>query len=280
MNNTKVLFFSLLFLLSSLYSFSLEKGDTLYINKKEDKLHEFLTKKGFHVLEVDKASSFKGGDDKLKKYISENLQTPPDIDSESLKSNTVVVMYTINTDGKVENVTTVRKLLPELDAEAIRVVSSFPEMTVAKKDKKNVPTVNICRVSFKDIPLTVKIEKMPEFIGGNEALALYLKNKIKYPKEAQKNKIQGRVLVRFVVDKSGKVRDAKVVKGISECSECNNMAKRVVEEMPDWKPGIQDGEAVSVYFTLPINFKLNEDQNESSPFDNKTKKRRGGTSPF
>lgn len=97
-------------------------------------------------------------------------------------------------------------------------------------------------------------DKWPDFPGGQKKLFKWLSANIKYPKEAQANKEQGRVIVRFVIDKDGKVTDAKVVRSISP--SLNKEALRLIEAMPQWKPGEKNGQPVAVRFTLPITFKL------------------------
>jgi periplasmic protein TonB len=98
------------------------------------------------------------------------------------------------------------------------------------------------------------VEEMPAFPGGDSKLLEYIRNNIKYPSIARENNIQGRVFVTFVVDKDGKVKDAKVVRGIG--GGCDEEALRVVKSLPEWKPGRQNGRNVMVQFTLPVNFTL------------------------
>ena len=95
---------------------------------------------------------------------------------------------------------------------------------------------------------------MPYFPGGEVALMRYLSENIKYPPEAAKNNIEGRVIVQFIIDETGEVGEIKVVRPISE--EIDAEAVRVVRTLPKFEPGRQDGEAVSVWYTLPISFKL------------------------
>lgn len=97
-------------------------------------------------------------------------------------------------------------------------------------------------------------EVMPEFIGGDGKLFEYLSKNTKYPELAKTAGIQGKVFVQFIVDKTGKVKDVKILQGIN--SLLDNEALRVVAAMPDWKPGKQHGKPVSVIYNLPISFKL------------------------
>jgi protein TonB len=98
------------------------------------------------------------------------------------------------------------------------------------------------------------VEQMPDYPGGQEELYKYLQKNIRYPEMARSNGIQGTVYVQFVVNKYGKIKDAKVLRGIG--GGCDEEAIRVVMGMPDWKPGKQNGLAVPVYFNLPVKFTL------------------------
>jgi len=98
-----------------------------------------------------------------------------------------------------------------------------------------------------------EIQEMPVFPGGDEALTKYLGG-IRYPKPASESGIMGIVFVSFVVDKDGKIRDAKIIKGIG--GGCDEETIRIVKAMPAWKAGRQNGNPVSVQFNLPVNFKL------------------------
>jgi len=98
------------------------------------------------------------------------------------------------------------------------------------------------------------VEKMPEFPGGINALMHYLSSHIKYPEQAKKAKIQGRVFVNFIIEKDGRVTHPKILKGIGH--GCDKEALKVVGGMPSWNPGYQRGKAVRVSFNLPIKFTL------------------------
>ncbi len=102
----------------------------------------------------------------------------------------------------------------------------------------------------------VIVEKMPEFPGGQAALMHYLNSKIKYPEECRKMGVEGKVFVKFIVDATGNIINVQVLRGVVDGKLLEKEAIRVVESMPNWKPGTQGGKAVSVYFTLPISFKL------------------------
>lgn len=97
------------------------------------------------------------------------------------------------------------------------------------------------------------VEEMPTFPGGEAGLVKYLQDHIKYPAMARENGIEGIVYVTFVVDKDGKVKDAKLLRGKNGLDD---EALRVINAMPDWKPGRQNGRNVAVQYNLPVNFRL------------------------
>lgn len=102
------------------------------------------------------------------------------------------------------------------------------------------------------------VEELPKFPGGNEALAEYLMKNVKYPKKERRKNIEGTAYVRFVIDKSGEVRDVEILPGTEDraTEAMKEEAIRVVGQMPNWAPGRQRGKKVHVQYTIPIMFKL------------------------
>jgi TonB family protein len=98
------------------------------------------------------------------------------------------------------------------------------------------------------------VEKMPQFPGGENALLNFISKNLKYPIISMENGIKGMVVVRFVITKTGKVINVKALRSLDPY--CDKEAIRVVRMLPDWIPAEQKGEKVSVYYTLPIFFKL------------------------
>jgi len=98
------------------------------------------------------------------------------------------------------------------------------------------------------------VEQKPQFPGGEAALLKYVSEHIRYPAMAQENNIQGRVVVQFVVTKTGAVGEVKVVRG--KDPDLDKEAVRVVKSLPKFVPGKMNGHAVNVWYTLPIQFKL------------------------
>lgn len=100
----------------------------------------------------------------------------------------------------------------------------------------------------------VVVEQMPVYPEGTEGMLEFINKNLKYPEEAQKKGIEGKVILRFVVGCNGYVSDVQIMRGLDPLID--REAVRVVKLMPRWKPGKQNGRPVPVYFTLPVSFKL------------------------
>lgn len=98
------------------------------------------------------------------------------------------------------------------------------------------------------------VEQQAEFPGGNAALMKWLGTNMRYPEEAQKNDIQGRVIVKMIIEKDGTVSNATIVKSVDK--DLDNEALRLVKIMPRWQPGKVSGVAVRSYYSLPLSFIL------------------------
>lgn len=100
----------------------------------------------------------------------------------------------------------------------------------------------------------VAVEQMPQFPGGDGELMKYLNKNVKYPPMAMENNIQGRVVVQFVVTKTGSIGEVKVIRSVDP--DLDREAIRVCKSLPKFIPGKMNGQAVNVWYTLPVNFKL------------------------
>lgn len=98
------------------------------------------------------------------------------------------------------------------------------------------------------------VEQMPEFPGGMKEMLKFLQENVKYPENAMKNNVQGRVIVQFVIEKDGTPTEFKVLRSVDP--DLDAEALRVMKAMPKWKPGMQKGQVVRVKFTVPVSFKL------------------------
>lgn len=135
----------------------------------------------------------------------------------------------------------------QTDAETTEVVPA------TELEKTVEPEVKVVEAEVKDDIFEV-VEHMPEYPGGTQELLKYLSSNIKYPANAEKNKIQGRVIIQFIVNKDGSVTNEKVVRSIDP--ELDAEALRVISSMPKWKPGMQKDEPVRVKYTVPVVFRV------------------------
>jgi periplasmic protein TonB len=126
---------------------------------------------------------------------------------------------------------------------------------VVGNDDKNGELIEDVKVAIteEEKPFDV-VEQMPTFPGGESELMAFISKNINYPASALENGIQGKVIVRFVVNKNGEVDRGELIRTLDPA--CDREALRIIKIMPKWIPGRQNGENVPVWFTLPINFRL------------------------
>lgn len=132
-----------------------------------------------------------------------------------------------------------------------------------KKEEVDTAYTEITKGATNTIPVVGQVpeeifgdvvEQMPSFPGGTQALIEYLKENVTYPEEFEETCVQGRVVVSFVVERDGSITEAKVVKSVYP--SLDEEALRVVNSMPKWRPGKQNGNSVRTKYTIPITFKL------------------------
>ncbi|WP_297643086.1 M56 family metallopeptidase [uncultured Bacteroides sp.] len=170
----------------------------------------------------------------------------------------------------VSNIEAVARTTKEIAAEVIEAVDTRMEPTTTKSSAPQVapqPKPDIPSVTYKgkavgkdtlDTPAFEVVENMPEFPdGGMAGLMQYLAENIRYPKKAQQEGTQGRVTVQFIVEKDGSISHTSILRSVHP--ELDAEAMRVINTMPKWKPGTQRGEVVRVKYTIPVTFRLPEE---------------------
>lgn len=135
-----------------------------------------------------------------------------------------------------------------------------PRPNKTTQNGQNKPEPVRSKPLYKPLPVNRNsvydvVEQMPSFPGGISGLRTYLNQNIRYPAEAQENCVQGRVVVRFVVEKDGHISDVTVLRSVDP--SLDKEAVRVIRNMPRWSPGKQGGEPVRVRYTVPVSFRLN-----------------------
>ena len=160
------------------------------------------------------------------------------VDADKVK-NEVMDMDTQKEDNTARGVVTQEG---SDDADKFQAVQ---EQVVVKEPEPEKP---------KEEEIFVAVEQQAESPGGQAARMKWLSNNVRYPETAQQNDVQGRVIVKFVVEKDGSIGAATILKGVDK--DLDKEALRVVKKMPKWQPGKNNGVAVRSYFNLPVVFKL------------------------
>ena len=123
-----------------------------------------------------------------------------------------------------------------------------------QKEVKPVEMPNAMKVEKAEKEAFDVVEQMPQFPGGPSALMQFLSQNVKYPAEAHKAGVEGRVIATFIVEKDGSITNARIARSVHPSLDAE--ALRVIGSMPNWMPGMQNGEPVRVKYTVPITFKL------------------------
>ncbi len=199
---------------------------------------------------------FPGGLDSLSAFINANISYPQQAVEAGMEGR-VMVGFVVEKDGKVSEIAIEESADSLFDAEALRVVNLLPAFTPGKDDEGNALRVKLSLpISFlMHSPMAnEEAEVMPQFPGGQDALMAYLSENIKYPAEAEAKAVQGRVVLSFTIDETGKPTDVNVLKSVD--AQLDAEAVRVIKAMPAWTPGQNGGKAVSVRYTFPVTFQL------------------------
>jgi protein TonB len=151
--------------------------------------------------------------------------------------------------------------MSKIDPETIESINVIKNEGAAKKYGVNAKGV-IEITTKKPKAIFTVIEALPEYPGGPEALNAFVYSTMKYPKIALENGIYGQVFIKFMVTKTGKVSNAKISRGVDP--SLDKEALRIVNSMPKWTPGQQNGEMVDVAYELPINFTFPADYHPKS----------------
>ena len=222
---------------------------------------------------VEEMPEFPGGMGECMKWLGQNIKYPADAKEKGVQGR-VIVQFVVEKDGTIVNAKVVRGVDPDLDAEALRVVNQSPKWKPGKQKGEAVRVKYTLPIMFKldndssdskaaEAPREAKVdengvyqvcEEMPEFPGGMAECMKWLGKNINYPEDCKKEGVQGRVIVQFVVDKDGSIKDPTIARGVHP--SLDKEALRVLSSMPNWKPGKQKGEAVKVKYTIPVMFKL------------------------
>jgi len=256
--------------------------------KKEDKDPVFLV--------VEQMPEYPGGQQALINFLRQNIEYPANAKEHQIQGR-VIAEFVVEKDGSVSDKRIVRSVSPELDAEAMRVISIMPKWKPGKQrgevvrvkytipimysldnepkeiKDNNLPESVVVGYAPRKVEETTDqsvyqvVEEMPKFPGGQEALMRYIAMNVKYPVDAQRAKTQGRVILQMVIDENGNVTSPSIIRSVSPSLDAE--AIRVITSMPQWIPGKNKGETVRVKYTIPISFKLTPSDNNKKEANNK-----------
>ncbi len=200
----------------------------------------------------------------IKEIVFEKIKTEkPKIDLPTTNKKVPLSGNIVNQNNFVEqvNTSTSSTRIEQTTASSSTTTSSFNGNSASGHGENNNGTgigavnstttlTNEKETTFEDFA----VDALPEFPGGENALIKYLSDKLEYPEKAIQRNKQGKVLIGFVVDKNGKIKDIEVLESMGK--ECDEEAIRVIRSMPKWKAGSVNGQSVNVKFSVPINFIL------------------------
>ena len=229
---------------------------------------------------LEKLPEFPGGDQAMNDWMEHNVVYP----EKALKDGTeaiLVVDFVVRSDGsicdaKVNYPDSREKMFVK---EAVRLFESMPKWKPATSKGKTVNARFTKPVSFRiknlkrDCNIVLRnpymnwlnepykmssVPKLPEYPGGSEAMYKWIADNTIYPAEAVKAKIEGKVIVEFVISETGSVEDPKIKKGVT--ASLDNEALRLIRSMPRWEPGYNRGNPVKTTFVVPVTFRLAKDR--------------------
>ncbi|WP_201985683.1 energy transducer TonB [Hymenobacter rubidus] len=226
-----------------------------------------------------------GGTEKYARFLADHQKYPATAMQKGIQG-TVKVSFIVEKTGTVNEVKVLTPLSPELDAEAIRLIKSGPKWTPAKHLRNQVvrqrvvvpisfvlspgstvtiggpakerpittSAADIAASAHPDRPAVVAPDRATQPVGGNEAFFEWIEKNQKYPTLARQRKIQGKVMVEFIVQTDGSLTDARVIKRLG--SGLDEEAMRLIKTAPKWEPAMFQGKPIKQKMVLPVLFQL------------------------
>jgi len=224
-----------------------------------------------------------GGTEKYARFLADHQKYPASAMQKGLQG-TVKVSFVVEKTGTVNEVKVEAPVAPELDAEAIRLIKSGPQWTPAKHRNQVVRQRVVVPISFvlspgstvtlssgkerpittsaadiaasanPDRPAVVPPDRPTQPVGGNQVFFDWIEKNQKYPTLARQRKIQGKVMVEFIVQTDGRLTDARVTRKMG--SGLDEEALRLIKTAPKWEPAIYQGKPIKQKMLLPVLFQL------------------------
>ena len=213
---------------------------------------------------IDIDNNYPGGVAALRLFLKENYKYPVGTTTIGIKDS-ITIDVVVSAKGKIKDTKIISGINEVWDKEALRVIGLMPDWKPAIENRNSVeaeylftikfhPPVASSSVSDNNSQWEIDIKQNPEFPGGYNALLRFLWANMYYPTEAQESNMQGTVIVKFIVESSGKLTDIKIKRGLGKSLDDESI--RTVSIMPKWIPGRKNGIPVRTSFEVPIKFQL------------------------
>ena len=238
-----------------------EKGATgAYEITTRKKALEMGLKPSFPRLSPDDYPTFQGQKTSgFADWVAGHISYPAEAQAKQIEG-WVSLNFNVELDGSISKIVPLTEDDKSLGDLVINAVHSSPKWERPKNPNVDEPYSTGITIKFRlpnlitaEAPFVV-VEQMPKFPGGNEAMLEFIEKNLKYPEEAKVKNIQGKVIVRFVVNTEGKAEGVLIMKSVNTFLDAE--AVRVCRKLPRFKPGMQNGKAVDVWYTMPISFTL------------------------
>lgn len=216
---------------------------------------------------VEQMPAYPGGDAELLKYIGSNTKYP-EAAKNSGTQGSVIVRFCITSKGKVSQAKVLKGISPELDAEALRVVSTLPDFEPGMQGGKQVPVWYMAPITFSLAGETQKsasqfevinndtiysyTKDLPKFRGGKDEYSKFRNENLKYDPKLKELGVEGFVTIGVIIEKDGTLSSYKIIHGVSPSLDAE--ALRVTKLMPAWDPGRENGKPVRFRYMIPYEF--------------------------
>ncbi len=206
------------------------------------------------IAQTNRLASFVGGQEALEDYIAKNASFPREAMDNKPINGRVYLLAEVQEDGSLDKIKVVRKLDPILDEYAIRLAQNMPKWLPALKGgKASKQIVSFC-IPYQYDVTPIETEGKASFLGGDDARKKFIDRNLRYPEEMLNKGVEGRVLVQFIVQSNGDVKEPKI---LYSCNKgFNKEIIRFINSMPKWIPQMRGSKGVPSTVRMTINFVL------------------------
>jgi TonB family protein len=208
---------------------------------------------------TDLMPEYPGGIREMQYFVRNNLRYPLKAQEQGIGGR-VIIKVIVSKTGNVIKYSINKPVHPLLDQEALHVVKKMPKKgwTPGKVNGESVDMHYIIPITFRlgldSIQDKAEVSSSPSYPGGEALMHAFIQQNLRYPEEAQRRNIQGRVYVQFIVTETGKISNIEVSQSVHPLLDFE--AIRVIKMMPKWIPATEEGKPVKAIIKLPMQFSL------------------------